>query len=61
MSTAGVLDFQVVTGAVTGDVLEEFVQCLILPHLMPFSGTNQHSIVVMDIMLQSIMLMALQS
>ena len=35
-------------GAVTGDVFEQFVQCSILPHLMPFNGTNQHSIVVMD-------------
>ena len=48
MSTAGVLDFQVVTGSVTGDVFEQFVQYSILPHLMPFNGTNQHSIVVMD-------------
>ena len=48
MSTAGVLDFQVVTGAVTGDVFEQFVQYSILPHLMPFNGINQHSIVVMD-------------
>ena len=43
MSTAGILDFQVVTGSVTGDV---FVQNSILPLLMPF--TNKHSIVVMD-------------
>lgn len=43
MSTA-----QVVTGAVTGDVFEQFVQYSILPHLMPFNGTNQHSIVVLD-------------
>ena len=48
MSTAGVLDFQVVTGAVTGDVFEQFVQYSILPHLMPCNGINQHSIVVMD-------------
>ena len=44
MSTAGVLNFQVVTGA----VFEQFVQYSNLPHLMPFNGTNQHSIVVMD-------------
>ena len=47
MSTAGVLDFHV-TGAVTGDIIEQSVQCSILPHLMPFNGANQHSIVVMD-------------
>lgn len=48
MSTARVLDSQVVTGTVTGDVFEQFVQYSILPNLMPFNGTNQHSIVVMD-------------
>ena len=47
MSISGVLDFQVVTGAVTG-VCEEFVQCSILPHLMLFNRTYQHSIVVID-------------
>ena len=45
MSTAGILDFQVWTGSVTGDVFEQFVQNSIL---MPFNGTNEHSIVVMD-------------
>jgi hypothetical protein len=45
MSIAGVLDFQVVTGAVIGEVFEQYS---ILPHLMPFNGTNQHSIVVLD-------------
>jgi hypothetical protein len=36
MSTAGVLDYQIVTGAITGDV---FVQYSSLPHSVPFSGT----------------------
>ena len=36
MSKAGVIDFQAVTGAVTGDIFEQSVQCSILPHLMPF-------------------------
>ena len=40
MSTAGVLDSQVVTGTATGDVFEQFVQYSILPNLMPFNGTN---------------------
>lgn len=48
MSTAGVLDCQVVTGGVTGDVFYQFVQQSIVPHLMPFNGSNPHSIVVMD-------------
>ena len=48
MSTAGIRDFQVVTGSVTGDVYKQFVQNSILPLLMPFNGTNKHSIVVMD-------------
>ena len=48
MSTVGVLDCQLVYGAVDGSVLYRFVQNHILPHLMPFDGTNPHSIVVLD-------------
>ena len=36
MSTDGVLDFQVVTGSVTGDVFKQFVQ-----HLMPFKSIQR--------------------
>ena len=48
MSLAGVLDCQVVTGNVDGDVYYDFVLKRLLPHLMPFDGTNPHSVVVLD-------------
>lgn len=49
MSTAGVLDCQTADcGAVDGNVFYHFVQNRVLPHLMPFDGTNPHSIVVLD-------------
>ena len=48
MSTNGVLDCQVVTGGVDGDVFYDFVQSRLLPHLMPFNGVNPHSVVVLD-------------
>ena len=48
MSTVGVLDCEIVDGAVDGNVLYQFVQNRILPHLMPFDGSNPHSIVVLD-------------
>lgn len=36
------------TGAITGDIFEQFVQCSILPHLMPFNRANQRSIFFVD-------------
>ena len=48
MSTAGLLDCVTVTGAVDGDTFYEFVHRQLLPHLKPFDGTNEQSIVVMD-------------
>ena len=48
MSTAGLLDCHTVTGGVDGDVFYQFVHCQLLPHLKPFDGTNEQSIVVMD-------------
>ncbi len=48
MSTTGVLDCQLVHGSVNGEVFHDFVEKLLLPHLMPFDGRNPHSIVVLD-------------
>lgn len=48
MSCAGILDCKVVNGAVNRDVFYEFVQSNLLPHLMPFNGSNPHSVVVLD-------------
>ena len=48
MSIAGVLDCEVVSGSVDGEVYYDFVRKRLLPHLMPFNGTNPHSVVVLD-------------
>ena len=48
MSTRGVLDCNVVHGSVNGEQFYKIIQKTLLPHLMPFNGTNPHSIVVMD-------------
>ena len=48
MSCAGILDCKLVYGGVDGDTFYDFVQSNLLPHLMPFNGTNPHSVVVLD-------------
>ena len=48
MSAYGVLDCHIVDGNVAGERFEEFVEKSLLRHLMPFNGTNPHSIVIMD-------------
>ena len=48
MSENGLLDCKTVTGTVNGEVFYNFVKTALLPHLLPFNGTNPHSVVVMD-------------
>ncbi len=48
MTIEGVLDLKVVQGTVTGEIFTDFVQRQLLPHLMPFDGTNGNSIAVLD-------------
>ena len=48
MSTVGILDCKTVIGSVDGSIFYNFVQTNLLPHLLPFNGSNPHSIVVMD-------------
>ena len=48
MSSAGLLDVQTLQGTATGEVFYNFVQTHLLPHLMPYNGTNPHSVVVLD-------------
>lgn len=48
MSVHGILDCKTFTGSVDGELFYNFAQTSLLPHLMPFNGTNPHSIVVMD-------------
>lgn len=48
ISLAGVLDVMTVRETTDGDDFYTFIQYHLIPHLMPFNGTNPHSIVVMD-------------
>ena len=44
----GVLDLKVVEGSVDGEIYCDFIEMVLLPHLMPVDGINPHSIVVLD-------------
>lgn len=48
MSIAGLLDVKTITGTSDGDAFYDFVHSHLLPHLMPFNGTNPHSVVILD-------------
>lgn len=48
MSVSGILDVKTVQGTCNGDTFYDFVHTHLMPHLMPFNGTNPHSIVVLD-------------
>lgn len=48
MSTEGVLACKAARGSVNGDTFLEFVENLLMPNLMPFSGYNLRSVVIMD-------------
>ena len=48
MSCNGLLDVKTVKGTTDGDTFYSFVQTHLLPHLLPFDGRNEHSVVVMD-------------
>lgn len=48
MSTAGILDCQLIHGTVDGEVFYNFLDKVLLPHLMPFDGNNPNSVVLLD-------------
>ena len=48
MSVQGVLDVKIVKGTSNGDTFYEFLHSNLLPHLIPFDGSNPHSVVVLD-------------
>ena len=48
MSTRGLLDVKIVHGTSDGDTFYEFVNNHLLQQLLPFNGTNDHSIVILD-------------
>ena len=48
MSSTGLLDVKTITGTSDGDAFYDFVNTNLLPHVMPFNGTNPHSVVILD-------------
>ena len=48
MSVDGLLDCHIEEGSVDGDVFFSTIQRLLVPHIMPFNGTNPHSVIVLD-------------
>ena len=48
MSMYGMFDLKVVSENVDGDIYSNFVEKVLLPHLMPFDGKNPHSVVILD-------------
>lgn len=48
ISMAGLLDVKTLKGTSDGDTFYSFIHTHLLPHLMPYNGTNPHSVVVMD-------------
>ena len=48
LSVSGMLDYRFVDGKVDGAMFRDFVDRHLLRHLMPFNGTNPHSIVMLD-------------
>ena len=48
MSNERVLDVKFVHGSVSGEVFSNFIELHLLPHLLPFNGSNPNSIVVLD-------------
>ena len=48
MSSEGLLDVRTVKGTTDSTEFYLFVQNHPLPHMMPFNGTNPHSVVILD-------------
>ena len=44
----GVLECQFESGSVSGEAFYNFIELNLLPHLMPFNGINENSVVIMD-------------
>ena len=48
MTTTAFLDCYIAQGTVNGDVLYDFVQYTLLPHLNVYNGVNLNSVVILD-------------
>lgn len=48
MSMEGILALKIVRGGVDGDAFYNFACESLLPRLMPYNGTNKHSVIIID-------------
>ena len=48
MTIDGILDVYITSESVDGFTFERFIERCILPHLLPYNGTNPRSVVIMD-------------
>ena len=47
LAVDSVLDFYFTCGTANGETFKDFIEQSLLPHLMPFDGTNPRSVVIM--------------
>ena len=48
LAVDSVLDFYFTRGTANGETFKNFIERSLLPHLMPFDGTNPRSVVILD-------------
>ena len=48
LASSGILALDLVTGTVSGSDFFDFLLMTLIPNMMPFNGTNPHSIIIMD-------------
>ena len=48
MSCTGIVALELTTDTVNGDKFFDFLRASLIPNMMPFNGTNPHSVLVMD-------------
>jgi len=48
ISSTGLLEVELTTGSVNGDKFFDFVRGSLIPHMLPYDGTNEKSIAVLD-------------
>ena len=48
LAVDSVLDFYFTHGTANGETFKDFIERSLLPHLMPFDGTNPRSVVILD-------------
>ena len=48
LSVNGLLDTYITTENVNADIFEDFIDKSLIRHVMPFNGSNPHSVVILD-------------